>query len=193
MKARHGRGGSGSSVLTVPLMVAAGAALIVVASRAGASGADAGLCSARPAGAGARGATIDGQLLSAAQIGNARLIYDVAAGMRLPGRAAVIAIATAMQESRLENIPYGTADSLGLFQQRPSRGWGTAAEIMRPDSAATAFYDRLIQVPGWQALPLTAAAQDVQHSAYPDAYAQWEPLATNIATAFSGCDAGSHR
>lgn len=194
MKSRRGRGGPGSSVLTVPLMVAAGAALIVVASRAGASGAGAALCSGRPAGAGATGATgatIDGQLLSAAQIGNARLIYDVAAGMRLPGRAAVIAIATAMQESRLENIPYGTADSLGLFQQRPSRGWGTPAEIMRPDSAATAFYDRLIQVPGWRALPLTVAAQDVQHSAYPDAYARWEPLATDMDTAFSGCDAAA--
>jgi hypothetical protein len=174
-------------------MVAAGVAVIVVASRAGASRADAGLCSARPAGVGATGATLDGQPLSGAQIGNARLIYDVAAGMRLPGRAAVIGIATAMQESRLENIPYGTADSLGLFQQRPSRGWGTPAEIMRPDSAATAFYDRLLQVPGWRVLPLTVAAQDVQRSAYPDAYAQWEPLATDMATAFSGCDADSRR
>jgi hypothetical protein len=190
VKARRGRGGSGPSVLTVPLIVAAGAALIVVATRAGASGADAGLCPGRPA---AAGATIDGQPLSATQIGNARLIYNIAVGMRLPGRAAVIAIATAMQESRLENIPYGTADSLGLFQQRPSRGWGTPTEIMRPDSAATAFYDRLTQIPGWQALPLTVAAQDVQRSAYPDAYAKWEPLATDMATAFSGCDAGSRR
>ncbi|HEX6450659.1 MAG TPA: hypothetical protein VF060_14505 [Trebonia sp.] len=193
MNARRGRGGSGSSILAVPLMVVAGAAVIAVASRAGASRADAGLCPARPAGVSATGATIDGQPLSGAQIGNARLIYDVAAGMRLPGRAAVIGIATAMQESRLENIPYGTADSLGLFQQRPSYGWGTPAEIMRPGSAATAFYDRLLQVPGWRALPLTVAAQDVQRSAYPDAYAQWEPLATDMATAFSACDAGSRR
>jgi hypothetical protein len=186
VSARRGRGGSGSSPLTALLVVAAGVAMVVVASRAGASGADAhaALCSGPPA---STGTILDGQSLSTAQIGNARLVYDVAGGLRLPARAAVIGIATAMQESRLENVPYGTDDSLGLFQQRPSKGWGTPAEIMRPGSAAAAFYARLSRVPGWQSLPLTVAAQDVQHSAYPDAYARWEPLATDMAAAFGAC------
>lgn len=185
----RGRGGSGPSILMAPLVFAAGVALVVVASRAGAAGSDAALCpKTSPSGPPAAAGTIlDGQPLSAAQIGNARLIYDIGAGLRLPERAAVIAIATAMQESRLRNIPYGTADSLGLFQQRPSRGWGTPAEIMRPGAATASFYGRLVRVPGWRTLPLTVAAQDVQRSAYPDAYARWEPLATDMTSAFSGC------
>jgi hypothetical protein len=175
-------------MLMAPLVIAAGVALVVVASRAGASRADASaaLCSGPPA---TTGTSLDGQRLSATQIGNARLIYRVGAGLRAPRQAAVIAIAAAMQESKLENVPYGTADSLGLFQQRPSRGWGTPAEIMRPAAAAAAFYSRLLRVPGWQGLPLTVAAQDVQRSAYPDAYAQWQPLAADMATVFSGCAA----
>lgn len=188
MTRRRGRGGSAPSILTAPLVLAAGVALVVVASRAGASGSAAGLCPAARSGSPVTaGMTLDGEPLSVAQIGNARLIYDVAASMRLPQRAAVIAIATAMQESRLRNLPYGTADSLGLFQQRPSRGWGTPSEVMRPGSAAVSFYSRLTQIPGWRTLPLTVAAQDVQRSAYPDAYARWEPLATDMTAGFSGC------
>lgn len=186
---RRGRDrAGGTSILAVPFILGAGVALVVVASRAGASraAADVNLCSGSLATA---GTVLDGQPLSATQIGNARIIYHVGTGMRVPGRAAVIAIATAMQESRLKNVPYGTSDSLGLFQQRPSRGWGTPAQIMRPRSAAITFYARLVRVRGWRALPLTVAAQDVQHSAYPDAYAQWEPLATDIAAMFSGCTA----
>jgi len=132
------------------------------------------------------GMPVDGQVLDPTQISNAQIIYNVGVNMQLPQQAAVIAIATAIQESMLVNVPDGTADSLGLFQQRPSQGWGTPAEIMQPVYAATAFYDALIQVPGWQALPLTVAAQDVQHSAHPDAYAQWQPLATALADTFSG-------
>jgi cell wall-associated NlpC family hydrolase len=133
--------------------------------------------------------------LSAAQTGNARIIYDVSVSLKLPQQAAVIAIATAMQESRLLNIDYGTADSLGLFQQRPSQGWGSPQQIMQPVYAATAFYEHLVQVPGWQSLPLTVAAQDVQHSAYPGAYAQWQQLAQTLVSQFSGqaadCAAGN--
>lgn len=132
------------------------------------------------------GKTVDGITLDTAQIGNAQVIYDVAAGMQLPEQASVIGIATAMQESTLQNIAYGTSDSLGLFQQRPSQGWGSPAEIMQPTYAATAFYTHLEAVPGWQSLPLTVAAQDVQHSAYPGAYAQWQPLATALAATFNG-------
>jgi NlpC/P60 family len=84
--------------------------------------------------------------------------------MRLPPRAAVIAEATAMQESGLVNRPDGTSDSLGRFQQRPSQGWGTPAQIMQPVYAATRFYQALAGVPGWQSLPLTVAARAVQGS-----------------------------
>lgn len=127
--------------------------------------------------------------LSEAQTGNAHIIYDVNIRMGLPQRAAIIAIATAYQESSLYNLPYGNSDSLGLFQQRPSQGWGAPAQIMQPAYAATAFYNALIQVPGWQNLPLTVAAQDVQHSAHRGAYAQWEPLATALVATFTGAAA----
>ena len=176
----------GVSPLVATAIVASGVGLVVVVSRAGASGPPAAvICPGQPASA---RATVDGQSLSTAQVANARLIYDTAASLRLPQRAAVIGIATAMQESRLRNVPYGTRDSLGLFQQRPSRGWGTPGQVMTPSYAATVFYGRLVRVSGWQSLPLTVAAQDVQRSAYPDAYARWEPLATGIASAFGDCE-----
>lgn len=177
---------SGVSSLTAVLVIAVGIGVVVVASRAGAAGVSGAAvpCPGPPA---AASAVLDGVQLSREQITNARLIYYTGARLRLPQRATVIAIATAMQESDLENVPYGTEDSLGLFQQRPSRGWGTAAEVMTPAHAATSFYRRLATVPGWQALPLTVAAQDVQNSAYPDAYAQWEPLGTDLAGAFGDC------
>lgn len=124
--------------------------------------------------------------LDSAQIGNAATIVGVAAQLRLPAQAAAIAVATAMQESDLENLDYGDRDSLGLFQQRPSQGWGTPAEIMNPQYAAHAFYTRLIAIPGWQQLPLTVAAQDVQHSATPGAYAQWQQLAQAVVTDLTG-------
>jgi hypothetical protein len=108
---------------------------------------------------------------------DARVIYDVSVTMGLPQRAAVIAEATAMQESRLVNLPNGTSDGLGLFQQRPSHGWDTPAQIMRPVYASMRFYEALVNVPGWQSLPLTVAAQAAQDSANPGAYAKWESLA----------------
>jgi hypothetical protein len=97
-----------------------------------------------------------------------------------------IAEATALQESKLYNLTGGDRDSLGLFQQRPSEGWGTSAQIMDTTYSSTAFYDALLKVPGWQKLPLTQAAQDVQHSAYPDAYAQHEQEAGALASVFTG-------
>jgi cell wall-associated NlpC family hydrolase len=124
--------------------------------------------------------------LTPTQVDNAQIIYDVGIGMQLPQQAEIIAIATAMQESSLIDLPYGTSDSLGLFQQRPSHGWGSPAQIMQPVYAATMFYDALVQVPGWQSLPLTVTAQAVQHSAYPGAYAQWQPLATALVAIFDG-------
>ena len=140
-------------------------------------------CGASPVQA---GQPADGITLDSAQLANAEIIYDVSVTLGLPQRAAVIAEATALQESSLINRPGGTSDSLGLFQQRPSQGWGTPAQIMEPVYAATRFYQALTAVPGWQSLPLTDAAQAVQHSDTPDAYARWESLADALAATFSG-------
>jgi murein DD-endopeptidase MepM/ murein hydrolase activator NlpD len=118
------------------------------------------------------------------QTKNAATIVTVGAAMQVPRRGWVIAVATAMQESGLRNLDHrgqtNDHDSLGLFQQRPSQGWGTREQILDPRHAATAFYHKLLTIPGWQLLPLTEAAQQVQRSAYPDAYAQWETAATDI-------------
>ena len=118
------------------------------------------------------------------QLHNAGTIVEVANQRGLPIRAAVIAVATAMQESNLYNVGNlgkdNDHDSLGLFQQRPSKGWGTPEQIMNPEYAAGKFYDKLLTVANWQTLPLTVAAQAVQISAYPDAYARREADATAI-------------
>jgi cell wall-associated NlpC family hydrolase len=129
---------------------------------------------------------VGGVALDAGQLANAWIIYAVGAGLGLPERAEIVAVATAMQESALQNLPYGSGDSLGLFQQQPSQGWGTAGQIMDPVTAARAFYQRLTQVSDWQSLPVSVAAQDVQHSAFPDAYAQWQPDAARLVMTFAG-------
>ncbi|HEY0000652.1 MAG TPA: M23 family metallopeptidase [Actinoplanes sp.] len=120
----------------------------------------------------------------AAQIRNAAIIINTGADLKMPPRAWVIAVATAMQESRLTNLgnlgSRNDHDSLGLFQQRPSSGWGTPAQVMDPVYASTKFYDKLKTIAGWEAMSLTEAAQQVQISAYPDAYAKHELLATQI-------------
>ena len=122
--------------------------------------------------------------ISPAQYANARAIIQQALAKRMGVRSAVIAVATAMQESELMNINYGTSDSLGLFQQRPSCGWGTAAQIMDPAYAANAFLTALQRYqannPGWASQPLYQAAQGVQGSAFPLAYAQWESQAAQL-------------
>jgi hypothetical protein len=127
---------------------------------------------------------------TAEQIKNARAIMDAGQKMHLPARAWVIAIATSMQESQLKNIgDLGSAndhDSLGLFQQRPSSGWGTPEQIQTPEYAASAFYKGLVNVDGWFHLPLTDAAQAVQVSAVPDGYAKWENVADNMVNGFYG-------
>ena len=138
----------------------------------------------RPPGAAAPGdteATKSLRDLSTEQRNNARIIYAIGAQLGIPHRGEIIAIATALQESSLINKTVATDhDSLGLFQQRPSQGWGTPAQILNPVYASTAFYQRLRQVRDWQRLPLTQAAQALQRSKYPGAYAKWEPLATSL-------------
>ncbi|AND15946.1 peptidoglycan-binding domain-containing protein [Rathayibacter tritici] len=124
--------------------------------------------------------------LSDEQLSNVRTIIAEGKTAGVPEYGWVIAIATAMQESRLRNLSGGDRDSVGLFQQRPSSGWGTAAELIDPVSASRAFYGAansptsnsgLLDVPGWESLSVTVAAQAVQKSGVPDAYAQWETLA----------------
>ncbi|MFF5336883.1 C40 family peptidase [Streptomyces sp. NPDC013181] len=116
----------------------------------------------------------------AEQVPNARTIQATGVAMNIPARGQVVALATALQESGLRNLRYGDRDSLGLFQQRPSQGWGTAEQILDPVHAATKFYEALKKVSGWQSLSVAQAAQAVQRSAFPDAYAKWEPLATAL-------------
>ncbi|MFI1203478.1 hypothetical protein ACH4VR_29285 [Streptomyces sp. NPDC020883] len=114
---------------------------------------------------------------NASQERNASVITNVARTRNLNPRAAVIALATAMQESSLINRNDGDRDSAGLFQQRPSQGWGTQAQVTDPIYATNTFYDRLIKVEGWQTKPLAQAAQKVQASGVPQAYAKWEAAA----------------
>ena len=120
------------------------------------------------------------------QAENAATIAAVAARRGLPPRAVSIALATAYQESDLRNIDYGDRDSLGLFQQRPSQGWGSESDLLDPVYAANAFYEALEQVDGYQDLEITVAAQEVQRSAFPDAYADHEADARALASALTG-------
>ncbi|MCW0213981.1 MAG: hypothetical protein OJJ54_11540 [Pseudonocardia sp.] len=120
------------------------------------------------------------------QTDNAATIAAVGIAEGMPDHAVTVAIATAMQESRLRNLPDGDRDSAGLFQQRPSQGWGTYAQVTEPVYAARAFYAALRELPDWQTASVTEAAQLVQRSAAPDAYAQWETQARAAASALTG-------
>jgi len=116
----------------------------------------------------------------------AALIAAIAQQRGLPPRATTIAIATAFQESKVHNIDYGDRDSVGLFQQRPSQGWGTVEEIMDPVHSIGAFYDALIKIPGYESMVINDAAQAVQRSGFPGAYAQHEGYARALASALRG-------
>jgi hypothetical protein len=126
--------------------------------------------------------------LSAEQVDNARTIAQVAHDRGLPERAVVIALATAMQESTLRNLDHGDRDSLGLFQQRPSQGWGTPEQVQDPVYAAGQFYDRLVRVPAWESGRLTEVAQAVQRSGYPELYQRWQEFAQSLTVALRSAD-----
>ena len=119
--------------------------------------------------------------LSVTQARHARTIAAVGLQEGLPHHAVTIALAAALQESQLQNLPGGDRDSVGLFQQRPSQGWGTAAQLQDPRYAAVAFFRGLRLVPGWSTMAVTDAAQRVQRSATPQAYARWEAEARVLA------------
>jgi hypothetical protein len=127
-----------------------------------------------------------GLVLFPEQAENATTIAAVAQRRQLPAHAVTVALATALQESKLNNYPFGDRDSVGLFQQRPSQGWGRPDQLLDPAFAAGAFYDHLLAVPRWGRLPVTVAAQSVQHSADGAGYAQWEDQARGLARVLTG-------
>ncbi|MDT0276787.1 hypothetical protein [Blastococcus goldschmidtiae] len=131
--------------------------------------------------------TVDGGsvTVTAEQARHATTIARVARDRGLPDRAVVIALATAQQESGLRNLDYGDRDSLGLFQQRPSQGWGTPEQVQDPVYAAGKFYDGLVQIPGWESGELTRVADAVQRSAFPLAYAKHEDMAQELTEALT--------
>lgn len=133
-------------------------------------------------------ATVNGTThdLAPDQAANAATITAIAVRRGLPARAATIAIATAIQESKLRNIDYGDLDSLGLFQQRPSQGWGTPEQVMDPVYATNAFYDALEKIDGYADLEITEASDRVQRSAFPEAVADHEPEGRAYASALTG-------
>ena len=133
-------------------------------------------------------AEVDGRavLLDPSQARYAGLITAIAVQRGMPARAASIALAAAYQESNLRNLDGGDRDSAGLFQQRPSQGWGTLDEVRDPVHATNAFYDALAKVDGYEQLEITVAAQEVQRSGFPDAYADHEADARALASALSG-------
>ena len=121
------------------------------------------------------------------QAANASTITDVGLfKLGLPHRASDVALTTAIQESKLRNITYGDLDSIGLFQQRPSQGWGTSQQIQDPVFASTSFYHALIKLHGWQQLPVAKAAQEVQKSGFPSAYEEHTTQGETLTKVLSG-------
>jgi cell wall-associated NlpC family hydrolase len=163
------------------ILPVAGLGIAVVAASGGAV---AGGGCAGDGGPGGGSQQIGNQVWSAEQTSNAHTIVALAAARGLPKRAAVIAVSTAIVDSRLENLSYGDTDSLGLFQQRPSKGWGSPAEILNLRTATAAFYDRLVTIPRWQTLQPGVAADTVQNSAHPERYGSQEAAATALVNRF---------
>lgn len=179
------RGGIGTVVTVMVTVVAAITALAMVAVLINLRRADTSVAprSAADAYCSAGSGTLP---LNPTQASNAALIARIAMERGLPDHAVTVAIATAMQESKLTNIDYGDLDSVGLFQQRPSQGWGSVEQLMDESYAINAFYDALVKVPDWQSIPTEDAAQEVQRSGYPDLYANWDDLARAWAQALTG-------
>jgi hypothetical protein len=159
----------------LPLTLPASRTCVVTASAGSAAGGD-----------GQTDVSVDG-----AQMANAATISAIGIRRGVPPRAVVVALATAFQESKLENLDHGDRDSIGLFQQRPSQGWGTPKQLSDPRYAANAFYSALLKVPGWQRMRVTDAAQAVQRSAHPEAYERWVDKAEVLTGALTGGASGA--
>ena len=132
--------------------------------------------------------SVDGfsSFLTWEQSENASIIVGESIRRGLPARAATIALVTAYQESDLRNLDYGDRDSVGVFQQRPSQGWGTVEQIMDPWYSSGKFYEKLVQVTDWESGVINDVAQAVQRSGFPDAYAQHESKGRAWASALTG-------
>ncbi len=137
-------------------------------------------------------ARLDGRQvdLTIEQAENATLISAIGVSRGLPARAVSIALATAYQESKIRNLTHGDRDSLGLFQQRPSQGWGTTEQVRDPYHATNAFYDALVKIPGYKTMRITEAAQKVQRSGFPEAYEDHAPDARTLASVLTGYSPG---
>jgi cell wall-associated NlpC family hydrolase len=131
----------------------------------------------------------DGSTLNPEQAADAAIVIAVARESGAGTTGAVDAVDAAFTESRLTNVPGGDRDSLGLFQERPSQGWGTPAQILDPVYATGQFLDHLLALPGWQSLSPAEAAQAVERSAFPDRYQQWVQPATQLVAGLSGTGA----
>jgi hypothetical protein len=116
----------------------------------------------------------------------ASIIAGLSVRRGLPPRAASIAIATAYQETGIRNLDYGDRDSVGLFQQRPSQGWGTKRQLMDPEYAAGKFYDALVKIESWETADINDVAQQVQRSGHPEAYGNHEADARVLASTLTG-------
>jgi cell wall-associated NlpC family hydrolase len=168
----------------VGVVIVAPAALVATVLFTAASGAVAAGGCGGAGGPGGGAAQVGRVTFAAEQMTNARTITSVVEGQHLPQRAAVIAVTAALVESGLRNTTTGDRDSLGLFQERPSQGWGTPEDILNPAYATKAFLDRLTRIPHWAALPPGIAEQDVERSKFPDRYAPQEPVATGLVNQF---------
>lgn len=124
--------------------------------------------------------------LSGEQCRNVETIYQVAKTRNLSDRDALLGLMCSMQESQLKNITYGDRDSQGLFQQRPSQGWGTVAQITTPSYAAGKFFDALVRISNRESMRETQAIQAVQRSGFPDAYQKWKPMAEALVRVLTG-------
>jgi hypothetical protein len=171
--------GSGLGLMVTVIVFIGGGVIAAVEAIFGSGTTNTALCV--PAGAPANGDTYQPD-----QIANAATIVAVGKQMQVPKQGWIVALAAAMQESGLRNLHSGDRDSLGLFQQRPSQGWGSAEQITNPTYAATQFYRSLLHVPDWQQMSINDAAQAVERSGFPNAYAQHESAARALANTVSG-------
>ncbi|MGW3715614.1 C40 family peptidase [Streptomyces sp. NPDC005133] len=175
---------SGPLLLAVPILAIGAGSASASCSTGGTQALDASAVAAQVTaileGGGKGTVSVPGLDGPAEQAPNAKTIQATGVAMNIPVRGQIVALSTALQESGLRNLTYGDRDSLGLFQQRSSQGWGTANEILDPVHSSTKFYEALEKVSGWQSLSVTQAAQAVQRSGFPEAYAKWEPLATAL-------------
>ncbi|MEV7035696.1 C40 family peptidase [Streptomyces sp. NPDC093272] len=180
---------TGSLLLALPILAIGAGTASASCSTAGARGVDTSAVAKQVkailAGGVKSSVSVPGLDDPADQVPNSKTIQATGVAMNIPARGQIVALATALQESGLRNLTYGDRDSLGLFQQRPSQGWGTANEILDPVHASTKFYKGLEKVSGWQSLSIAQAAQAVQKSGFPEAYAKWEPLATALQQAIA--------